>query len=528
MATNQSELPARGRFGFIGRLSLLYALLAIVLVLLGARVWQATYQASEENDWVEHTQIVEAHINAVLARLGTVQTDAIGYAATGDTARLARLNTQAPLIETDLMLLVRLVADNGSQQDRARDFAKGVEAQRDLALKVVEQRRATGRLPDDVANLGVSQVRELAHMMLDEEEKLLVGRRLAADGSESLTRVLTAVAIVICLVFLAVSYWLVFGSHRCSLRARETLRHANEQLGDALAETRSVSESLLKLSQFGEVLQSCRTIDEVREGLGGALASLLPSLGGRLALISPSQNLAAVGAHWGTHALIAESVFAPEDCWALRRGQPYPLAGTGTNFVCKHVQWPNPDMPQAGYLCIPLAAQSNMNGVQTFDGDHTPSAAERRIALAAGEQLALALANLRLQDTLRTQSIRDPLTGLFNRRYLEVSLERELMRATRRNLLLAVLMLDLDNFKRFNDSHGHEAGDALLAQFAEVIRRGTRSEDIPCRYGGEEFTVILLETDGENALRRAEQIRGMVAEMSVSHRLQQLEHVTVS
>ena len=185
-------------------------------------------------------------------------------------------------------------------------------------------------------------------------------------------------------------------------------------------------------------------------------------------------------------------------------------------------------MPNAGYVCIPLAAQGEMMGVLTLDGERAPEAAERRLATAAGEQIALALANLRLQETLRTQSIRDPLTGLFNRRYLEVSLERELLRAARRSQPLAVLMLDIDHFKRFNDTHGHEAGDALLSQFAEVLKRTIRAEDIACRYGGEEFTVVLLEADAQSAWQRAENIRAAIAEMSVVHHQRQLELVTVS
>ena len=92
------------------------------------------------------------------------------------------------------------------------------------------------------------------------------------------------------------------------------------------------------------------------------------------------------------------------------------------------------------------------------------------IAIAASEQISLAMANLRLQDTLRTQSLRDPLTGLFNRRYLEASFEREIQRAERRKLPLSVLMLDIDHFKRFNDTHGHDAGDTLLAQFGALLR----------------------------------------------------------
>lgn len=129
------------------------------------------------------------------------------------------------------------------------------------------------------------------------------------------------------------------------------------------------------------------------------------------------------------------------------------------------------------------------------------------MAEAACEQLSLALANLRLKEALRNQAIRDPLTGLFNRRYLEESLEREMARCQRKDQPLAVLMLDIDHFKSFNDTNGHPGGDALLAEFGRLLQSKCRADDIACRYGGEEFTVILPEASLALALERAEEIR---------------------
>jgi len=516
------------RLPFVARLSLLYIAVAAILLGIGVRVWQSTNQFAADNDWVAHTYNVKAQINAVIARLGTLQTDAIGYAAYGDETRLARFHAQAPLMEDDLGTLLKLVTDNPQQRERVQNLVAFIHGQRDLAESMVQARQASNHMVAVPADFSSGGARGVAALMLDEEDNLLVLRKLDTEGSATRTRTLTSIAIVLSLLFLALTFWLVRGSHLRGRLARESLRTANLQLAETLASANRVSESMTRLSQFGEMLQSCRSLDEVRNGLGGALAEMLPNLGGRLALINPSQNLVAIGAHWGRHGLIAESVFAPEDCWALRRGQPYPLAGTRSGFVCKHVHWPNPDMPDAGYLCVPLVAHGEMVGVLTFDGELAPTPEERRIALTAGEQVALALANLRLQETLRTQSVRDPLTGLFNRRYLEVSLERELLRAGRRGLPLAVLMLDIDHFKRFNDTYGHAAGDTLLAQFAEVLKRSVRAEDIACRYGGEEFTVVLLDADAGGAAQRAEYIRASVADMSVVHRQQQLERVTVS
>jgi diguanylate cyclase (GGDEF)-like protein len=150
------------------------------------------------------------------------------------------------------------------------------------------------------------------------------------------------------------------------------------------------------------------------------------------------------------------------------------------------------------------------------------------LAQQAVEQFSLALANLRLKDVLRQQSIRDPLTGLFNRRYLEESLAREVARCQRRSLPLAVMMLDLDHFKAFNDRHGHGGGDALLAAFARVVQANCRAEDIPCRFGGEEFTLILPEADDALAAQRAGALLRDTANLVVDFQGEHLTRVTAS
>jgi diguanylate cyclase (GGDEF)-like protein len=154
--------------------------------------------------------------------------------------------------------------------------------------------------------------------------------------------------------------------------------------------------------------------------------------------------------------------------------------------------------------------------------------AQRDLIDSAAEKLSMALANLSLQDRLRQQSIRDPLSGLFNRRYLEESAARELNRCARRGLPLSLLMLDIDHFKSFNDVHGHAGGDAVLAQFGKLLQSMSRGEDIACRYGGEEFTLILPEADLDAASERAEAIRLAVEAMQVPHLGKVLPQVTVS
>ncbi|MBS0486681.1 MAG: diguanylate cyclase [Proteobacteria bacterium] len=530
MATLKPDSNAQPPYkpAFFARLSVLFAITATLLLTLTLFIWHTLDRLVAENEWVTHTYEVMERTEAVISRLRAMQADAIAYAATGDVARRGEFEDMAPLLDAELNALADLVRDNPVQARRMADFTASIRQEQSESLQLVQDRRKSGSRPAEMPDIGLAKIRGLSGGILAEENRLLNERNQDSARSALITRSIAAVALMVSLLALALAYWLVLRSHRVEQAARAGLNDANMRLNQSLADARDMSETMSKLATFGELLHGCQTLDEVREGIGKSLGGLLPQLGGRMALINPSQNLAAIGAHWGRHGLLAESVFAPEDCWALRRGQAYPLAGTTPSFSCKHVQWPNPDSPDASYLCVPLAAHNEMIGVLTFDGERAPTADERRIALAAAEQLSLALANLRLKETLRTQSIRDPLTGLFNRRYLEVSLERELQRSARRSQTLAVLMLDIDHFKRFNDSHGHEAGDALLAQFAEVLKRAARSEDIACRYGGEEFTVILLEADGATAQRRAETIRQATTDMSVTYRQQQLPHVTVS
>ena len=137
----------------------------------------------------------------------------------------------------------------------------------------------------------------------------------------------------------------------------------------------------------------------------------------------------------------------------------------------------------------------------------TAFARRRHLAAAVAEHIAVSVANLNLRESLRSQAVRDPLTGLYNRRYMQEFLDRELHSARRKQRPLAVMMLDLDHFKRYNDNFGHSAGDQALAAVGETLLRWVRAEDVACRYGGEEFTLILPECSLQQATVRAEEIR---------------------
>ncbi len=199
--------------------------------------------------------------------------------------------------------------------------------------------------------------------------------------------------------------------------------------------------------------------------------------------------------------------FAPDQCWALRRGQAHWVAQPGSDIVCTHA------VHEEVYHCEPLLAGGEVIGVLHLRGQLGVESRFRLTVLA--ENIASALVNHRLQRSLREQTIRDPLTGLFNRRYMEEAMTLEIARAARSGAPLSIVMCDVDHFKRFNDDHGHDAGDAVLQAVAAVMKSRFRDGDVVCRFGGEEFTIIAPGTSSEALMTRVEAVRLAIAELNI-------------
>jgi len=312
--------------------------------------------------------------------------------------------------------------------------------------------------------------------------------------------------------------------------AQSALKQTNEMLTDWVRELEARNKETLLLNEMGDRLQTCLTTEEACGVITKSALSLFPNDSGGLFVTNPSKNLVEVMAVWGGFAP-SEPVFAPEDCWALRSGRLYRVDDSSKTPVCAHVR----SKVENGYLCVPMVAQGEAVGILHLEmGAVTPGGrpamteAKNRLATSVADHLALALSSLRLRETLHIQSIRDPLTGLFNRRYMEESLEREIRRADRKQRPLAALMLDLDHFKRYNDTLGHAAGDAMLRAIGSFLQSRMRKDDIVCRYGGEEFTIIMPESSLEIAKQRAEKLRQQGKELEISLNGQFLGSVTFS
>jgi diguanylate cyclase (GGDEF)-like protein len=281
------------------------------------------------------------------------------------------------------------------------------------------------------------------------------------------------------------------------------------------------------LGRFGNLLIGCTDLAEVLQVSEQMLSLLLPDSAGTIYPLIDGEGLAEATHLWGTHVGATRRQASAADCRCMRTRHPYLGSNASPDSLCPHIE-PPATGESLNSACIPLTAQGDTLGWIYLSRSGSGSFPRLEIAVAAADQLALALANLKLRLSLRDLSVRDPLTSLFNRRYLSESLGRELSRARRRSLPLTVLAFDLDHFKNFNDSYGHAAGDAILVAFAHMLQANSRSEDIACRQGGEEFVLILPEMDLAMATKRASKLGELVATMQVQHEGRLLPGVTTS
>ena len=315
----------------------------------------------------------------------------------------------------------------------------------------------------------------------------------------------------------------------------QALQESNRQLQATVLELERRNDQNTALGKLGDMLQMCKSAQESNGVLAQFVGKLFPDASGNLYLLNFGNNLLEAVVTWGEANPAGDPVIDKDDCWALRRGQLHVVDELPSRLTCQHVIGP----PRGPYLCAPIMGQGEVLGMLhvQFGAEEPdqPAAVRQRQrdsrqawALTVSEHLALALANLKLRETLRAQAVRDSLTGLYNRRYMEQALEREVLRASRNRRTVGVIMLDLDHFKQFNDTFGHEAGDMLLRLLGDFLVTHVRAEDIACRYGGEEFVVILPEASLSMTRSRAEELWSGVQNLSVNFHGELLRAVTAS
>lgn len=278
--------------------------------------------------------------------------------------------------------------------------------------------------------------------------------------------------------------------------------------------------------EMGDLLQSCKTLGEACRVISRQAILLFPGTSGVVYRVDDHQELQAVVA-WG-RAAVDENPLPAGSCWACRRDEEHFVADPATGLACGHLS----ALPPASSICVPMSAhgEAGVLHLRLDPGADAAAFAERRRRLAGvvAKHLAMALSNLGLLERLHEQSIRDPLTGLHNRRHFEKTLRDEVRRADRGGSPLAVIMIDMDHFKRINDTFEHEGGDAVLQGLGEALARSCRDGDVSCRLGGEEFALLLPGAALEVACQRAEDLCEEVRALRVPHAGRTIQSLTIS
>lgn len=504
---------------------LMFISAAFLLLAVGAGVVFATQRFIQDSTWVLETTAILRELDDIATLQGRGIAAQRGYILTNDQ----ELRDQFWDVRARLLLEISALRSRVNDE-RAASEVRELEpltvrrmnlASRALTLFEQDGLDAAKRF---VSTNGSRRLDEQINASLENlragQLQLLSDRRAALDQSAALVMLAAALGIPISIAML-------FLVNRALVRENQERRRAQDEATVAAHEYKQLSTDMESLSRFAGMLQSCEDDTELLAITERGFLTFAPRLAGTIYLFRASRDHAENAKSWGTHSAPSAAMPAPGDCWSIRRNQPYVCEDVLTGIHCTHVL-PDPASPAARTACIPLSAQGKLMGWLFLSRDGAGPLEEYSVALQAAEQMSLALANVRLQEDLRHQSIRDPLTGLYNRRYLEESLAREIARCTRRSIPLVVMIFDLDHFKAFNDLHGHLGGDVMLASFGRLLQANCRPEDIPCRYGGEEFVIILPEAGLETGIERAKAILASTVKMVVSHQGVTLGRVTTS
>ena len=311
-------------------------------------------------------------------------------------------------------------------------------------------------------------------------------------------------------------------------KMEEAQKQTLAQLARMVRELESHHQLSLRINRLNDMLQSCRTEAEAYEVITLSLTEIFADGSGCLAVVTSHDRELRRVSSWGTTPSSNLESFALDDCWALRRGEMHQSGQVAGELHCKHFD----QLPAHGYLCLPLVVRGETLALLNLEHPAEANAETlsnlRETAHAVAETIKLSLSNLRLRVALEERATHDALTGLFNRRYLDETLPRELHRSQRNKGQLTVAMLDIDHFKKFNDQLGHEAGDLVLRHIGELLQANLRKSDIGCRYGGEELLVILPESSAEDAEEHLSDICDRIRHMRINYRGGLLPPVTVS
>lgn len=369
------------------------------------------------------------------------------------------------------------------------------------ALDAAVQRLADGELDHEIPQVGSDEIADLAAVF----EKMRVSLRAALSSLHDRIEEQAA--------------------------TKKALAESNGELNRLLERARRSVDEMDIAGEMDELLQADLSWSEAYDVIANYGRRLFAGFQGALYLFDGKSTVLARAVGWGDAEPLTER-YDMDECWSLRTARAHWARFDSPDLPpCEHV-----GAPGACSACVPLVAHGErlgtivLLGCSGSDPCVEPGAFEhaRSMLVSFAVRVALAISNMQLRETLREQALRDPLTGLYNRRIMEEGLAREAARAARESTPLVVGFVDIDHFKDFNDTHGHEAGDYVLKQVGGYLRDHTRAGDLVSRYGGEEFVTVWVGADLASAFARAEGLREGVKSLHLELKGEPLDGVTLS
>ncbi len=335
---------------------------------------------------------------------------------------------------------------------------------------------------------------------------------------DSITDYILGGSILSYLIFAIATAWRGYKSIEESLQ----LRFDNMAL---IKDLSASNTQLVSINSMNEALQTCQELDEAYSVISHGAEKLFSHLSGGLIIANVMTNELETVMQWGEHPNLKKSLVT-KDCWALRTGHAYIVNDFNNQLMCSHFE----SQPEGGAMCVPQISNSGVIGVLVImaKAGQVITTHQQQLANTFNDVIKLSLINIRLLEILNEQTIRDPLTSLYNRRFLDETLPRELIRIDREKAHLCVCMVDIDFFKQFNDTNGHEAGDEALKILAKLLTENIRKNDIACRLGGEEFVLVFIDTDLNSVMPKVQKICENIKNARLTFRDQLLSKITVS
>ncbi|SEP11129.1 diguanylate cyclase [Pseudomonas sp. Snoq117.2] len=512
------------------RLRIVLASAALVFIGIGGSVYYGVGRVLEDSKQVAHTQEVIVKINQVHVELLSAMAGARAYMINGSVEQHKIYLLSSSMLQEYEKKLLDLVSDNPEQIKNVEALfslidarmkqleytvagyeAGGIEgAKAAISPNSMETHRAIG---DHIASMV-----NLEHRLLD--------IRIDATNESAFLLLLYAIAGIP--VGLLMVGWVYFILNRELTRrtfAENETAKLNCELGSTVSALESKSSDLSAIGEFAGYLQSSESIEEVLKITKSLFDKVIPGAAVEVYLSKPSQNYLELKTQWGSVSDQSAQVIYPSECWCLRRGKDHYSTRSGGSPICKHIIRSGTDATVA--LCMSLSSTGGLLGIISIQGNEGLLQARHSILGLATEQLSVSINAMQLRETLKYHSTRDELTGLYNRRYLEEAFGQLHARSVRHGQPYSILMIDIDHFKKLNDSLGHAAGDAALKEIGGVLST-MRSEDIVCRFGGEELIIAMPETDANEAAVVAERIRQKIERLEIDFQGVSLPPLTVS